>query len=420
MDSRIVFRRDDKGRLNLHAGTPQLLLADTAWNGIVRSTPADWRDYLAHRAGQGFNAVLTVLSTPWRALAGDARGETMLRGTQINAAYFDRLEEKFAAAADAKVTLMPVMLWACTPPDPGQAIDEDLCTELCQHMRQRFAKYEVIWLLGGDGNYAAKADRWARIGRTVFGSDGKGPLAGMHHCGLNWPDDTTLNEPWYNLAGIQSGHGDADFDLNWLTRTVPDNLHKARGKAIINLEPNYERHPAYRSHMLFGARQVRRAAWWSMLALPGAGVGYGHNSIWNWNSTPEHATGHEWITQEAGLLVPWRQALDYPGAIQMGILRRFFESQPNWWNFLPAPHLVEQLSTDPNLFVAAAENPADHRAILYKPAISNTLRLARSTVDRFPRLQWFNPATGQTRDPIATTPEPQAPNADDWVLILNA
>jgi hypothetical protein len=415
--SRVVLRRGADGTLNLREGTPLLLLADTAWNGLVRSTPGDWREYLQRRAEQGFNAVLTVLGTPWRACAGDARGETALRAGRVHEAYFDRLEEKFAAAEHAGITLLPVLLWACTPTDLGQTLDEDTAIALGRHAVQRYRRYQVIWLLGGDGNYAGQAGRWGRIGRAVFGTGGEGPLAGMHHGGLMWPEDPLLAEPWYSLAGVQSGHGDAEADLRWLTQTAPQRAANLRGKALANLEPNYEHHPAYHSKMMFSARQVRRAAWWSMLGLPATGVGYGHNSIWNWNVVPEPACGHESITREVGPLPPWRMALDLPGAQGMGILRRFLETL-RWWELMPAgPQQMQQTSTDPGRYIATALSDSERLAVIYKPALAG-LQLGAAALELYPRMQWFDPARGEYRDPVRTEISPMAPDQEDWVLVL--
>jgi hypothetical protein len=59
---------------------------------------------------------------------------------------------------------------------------------------------------------------------------------------------------------------------------------------------------------------VRRQAYYSYLT--GAHHTYGHNDSWRVLST-------------------WELALDAPGAIQMGILRKVFEEQREWWNLIP-------------------------------------------------------------------------------------
>src|SRR5690606_16902489 len=69
----------------------------------------------------------------------------------------------------------------------------------------------------------------------------------------------------------------------------------------------------------FDAFDVRRAAYWSLLA-GAAGHTYGNNNVWQmW------APGREPVIHAD---TPWWEALDHPGAFQMGHVRRLFESRP--------------------------------------------------------------------------------------------
>ncbi|HBV32785.1 MAG TPA: hypothetical protein DEB49_10040, partial [Verrucomicrobiales bacterium] len=62
--------------------TPFFWMADTAWNGPLKSSELDWKDYLEVRRSQGFTAVQWV-ATPWRgAPDGDANGEEPFSGTE--------------------------------------------------------------------------------------------------------------------------------------------------------------------------------------------------------------------------------------------------------------------------------------------------------------------------------------------------
>ena len=125
------------------------------------------------------------------------------------------------------------------------------------------------------GSWAATADssktspRWQRLGREMF-ADQPDQLVTLHPCGLSWVGDAFGNEEWFDFLGYQSGHGDGDDDLKWLAFGPPAQSQKL-GKPVINLEPNYEGHPAYQSGKLHDAHAVRRAAYWSMLVSPPAG-----------------------------------------------------------------------------------------------------------------------------------------------------
>jgi hypothetical protein len=59
---------------------------------------------------------------------------------------------------------------------------------------------------------------------------------------------------------------------------------------------------------------IRRQAYYSYLA--GAHHTYGHNDSWR-------------------VLPTWKQALDAPGATQLGILKKVFEGRKEWWNLVP-------------------------------------------------------------------------------------
>ena len=59
---------------------------------------------------------------------------------------------------------------------------------------------------------------------------------------------------------------------------------------------------------------VRRQAYYSCLA--GASHAYGHNDSWR-------------------VLPSWKQALDAPGAIQLGILKQIFLAREEWWRLVP-------------------------------------------------------------------------------------
>ena len=59
---------------------------------------------------------------------------------------------------------------------------------------------------------------------------------------------------------------------------------------------------------------IRRQAYYSFLA--GAHHTYGHNDSWR-------------------VLPTWKQALDAPGAVQLGILKKVFLDREEWWNLVP-------------------------------------------------------------------------------------
>lgn len=142
----------------------------------------------------------------------------------------------------------------------------------------------MAWLLGGDGDYLGqKAERWKRIGRAVFPHEGE-HLVTMHPCGIHWVGSEFCEEPWFSFLGYQSDHGNSDSNLRWLVQGPAATWCRERPPVpVINLDPNYEAFPAYQDRSRFSDREVRRAAYWSLLVSPTAGLTYGHNAIWIWN-----------------------------------------------------------------------------------------------------------------------------------------
>ncbi|MHC5035621.1 MAG: apiosidase-like domain-containing protein, partial [Planctomycetota bacterium] len=270
-------------------GTPFFWLGDTAWNGALKSRGEDWDDYLAMRRSQGFTAVQFVC-TQWRAAATDHRGEKAYEvdgRLRINPAFFQRLDARVAAANEQYLVAAPVMLWAYGEEDPGRALAEEDAIRLARYMVARWGAYQVVWILGGDADYrGAHADRWKRLGRAVFG-ERRDRLVTLHPQGLHWVAQEFRDESWYDFIGYQSGHGDSDEDLRWLTGGPPASQWAGEpARPVVNLEPNYEAHPAYQSGKPFTDREVRRAAYWSLLVSPTAGLTFGHNSIWAWQEEP--------------------------------------------------------------------------------------------------------------------------------------
>lgn len=403
------------GRYLQHAdGTPFFWLGDTAWNGVLLAKPQDWARYLRTRKQQHFN-VIQFVATQWRASTkGDLTGQLAFEGTDhitINPAFFQRADPKIASINAYGMIAAPVMLWTLTEIDPGQTLSEEVAIRLARYQAARWGAYHVVWILGGDGRYLQddRAARFRRIGQGVF-RDRHDRLVTMHPCGVSWAGEEFRHEDWYDFIGYQSGHGDSDADVRWLVQGPPAaEWRNEPVMPVINLEPNYEGHPAYQSKKTFTAHQVRRASYWSVLVSPPAGVTYGNNEIWNWHEEAGPAENHANI----GEIQPWDKGLETPGIAGMSLLYSFFE-QVRWTELEPAQNLLaaQPGDADPNQFVAAAQTGDGGQAVVYLPS-GGGVGLTRS----FNRARWFDPRTGAWSD--ASTPY-SAPDTEDWLLVLEA
>ena len=403
-------------------GTPFLWLADTSWNGAIRSEPDDWALYLRTRRQQGFTAVQFV-TTQWRACSRDARGEVAyLDGAKVgvNPRWFQRLDARFDAVNAYGLVAAPVVLWACVEGDPGRTLSLENAARLARYICARYGAHQAVWLLAGDGDYGgAAAERWRRIAAEALPAT-LPRLTTLHFCGQSWPMDDLRHDEWLDFIGYQSGHGSSPKDVKWLVEGPPaQEWLKEPPRPIINLEPNYEGHPSYHAALAFDDRYVRRAFYWSLLIAPTAGVTYGNNSIWLWSTRTEVPEGHEWI----GQVGPWRDGLEMPAMRSIGHLMRFFGGIP-WWELRPAPELLaaQPGAQDPDLFVAAARTEDGTLAVLYTPR-GGVLRTHTGPLRRPARACWFDPREGLFSAPIALTGDRQdfkTPDARDWVLRIQS
>ncbi len=198
----------------------------------------------------------------------------------------------------------------------------------------------------------------------VFGQIPHAPVM-LHPGGMHWVLQEFLNEPWIDIHGYQSGHGDDEKTLRWITEGPPSTDWKIEPhRPFINLEPPYEHHLAYQSRQPIPPEFVRRAIYWSLLNAPVAGTSYGGHGVWGWDDGTKPPADHP----NSGTPLPWKQALVMPGAEQMAHVAGLFTSI-DFWRLRPAPDaLAEQPGTSaPARFVAIAASPERDLLVAYTP-----------------------------------------------------
>lgn len=406
---------------------PFFFMADTAWNGCLRSTRDEWRYYLSERVRQGFNTVQWV-ATQWRAAPhGDVEGNLAFSGMEeiaINPAFFQRLDDWVEMTFQAGLVNAPVMLWALggrnhPEKSPGASLSEDQMILLAEYMVARWACYPVVWILGGDGNYDGEnAERWQRVGRAVFGKGPHAPVA-MHSSGRRFPTDEFRSENWLDVVGYQSGHGDSDETLQWIVTGPPsEDWKKAPRQFYINMEPSYENHVAYHSKRPHDAASVRRAMYWSLLNAPTAGVTYGGHGVWGWDDGSGPPVDHP----NSGTPLPWHDALLMDGAEQVRYLVDAFDSI-GWWTLRPSPELlgVQPGERDVHNHILISKSVANDLVVAYTPqGEAVVVKMAGLS----PQLRgiWYNPRDGDVE--AAEVREVngrrvyEAPGDGDWLLVM--
>jgi hypothetical protein len=205
-------------------------------------------------------------------------------------------------------------------------------------------------------------------------------------------------EDWLDFNSLQTWR-----DVKLIYPMVVDDYGLKPVKPVLMAEGAYEAGSEYRFEVT--PLWIRRQAYYSYLA--GGHHTYGHNDCWR-------------------VLPTWKQALDAPGAVQMGILKRIFTARREWWLLVPDQSVFASGGqTEGDVLRLAARHRDGKWAMIYlaeKASFSvNMDKVAGAGVTAF----WVNPKTGDAA-PAGSLPnsgQRSFSTPDGWedaLLILEA
>ncbi len=389
-----IKRNPGKYHLSYADGTPFFWLACTAWNGALKSSEGEWDQYLTDRKEKGYNTIQFV-TTQWRGGDMDREGRVAFTGSgriALNIEFFQRLDQKVDRINEYGLVAAPVLLWALPSIrgrylSPGYYLPHEEAILLAKYMVARYGGNQVVWILGGDGEYLKGYEQhWKEIGRGVFGEGKHQGIVAQHPHGRSWIGRAYADEDWLDIPGYQSSHSTSQGTVDWINKgPMVEDWDRIPARPIMNLEPIYEE-----IHENVTPMDVRQATWWSLFSTPVSGVTYGANGIWPWLREGESILNH----RDAPWTSTWSESLKLPAGTQVPYAKKFFEGF-DWWDLTPAHEelLLNQPGDDQyNLFVSMLRS-SDYRTLLvYFPSqldikIFNKLGFEYSA-------RWFDPVLG--------------------------
>ena len=419
---------EDGHRLVRRDGRPFFYLADTAWELFHRCTREDADAYLHDRAEKGFTVVQAVVLAEMDGLhTPNAYGEVPLIDDdplRPNEAYFRHVDWIIRRAADYGLVVAVLPTWGDKwhprwGVGPVIFKTPEVAEKYGEWLGRRYRNQpNIIWILGGDRN----PDRplylqiIRAMARGLRRGDGGTHLMTYHPMGGRSSSEWFHNDDWLDFNMAQSGHWNRHARVY---RFIEHDYALKPPKPCLNGEPQYEDHPVRFSpdNERFTAYDVREAAWWSVLA-GACGHTYGNHNIWQFLQK-----GREPVTFAR---TPWRLALHQPGAVQMGYLRKVFESRP-FLHLVPDQQVLSDYFGQDYDRIRAARDRDSSYVIVYLPQGQATrLRLQVLKADTISGY-WYNPREG-TSHRIAPFPNPRRdwpflpPTSGprtDWVLILD-
>jgi hypothetical protein len=424
--------------LLLPNGQPFFYLGDTAWELFHRLSRDEAERYLSNRSAKGFTVIQAValaeldgqaVPNPYGHLPlveFDPARPASTPGPRND--YWDHVVEvvDLANAKGLVVGFLPTWgrYWHDPVKDGKPLFNTENAEAYGEWLGERFKDKAIIWILGGDRPIANKTQLEINraLARGLRRGDKGTHLMTWHPPGGSGSSQWFHEDDWLDFNMRQNGHVSEYPDR--YSKTLSD-YERLPVKPVIDGEPLYEDHPiSFKADQLGHsiASDVRRPLYWNL--FHGAfGHTYGHHSVWQmWQP------GRQPINNP---LMPWYEALDQPGASQMGHGRRLMESRPIL-SRIPDDSIVvvDRVSTSvPGSgryrYVATRDKESTY-AMVYVP-VGRSFEVRMDAIQgQIVRAWWFDPRTGvATR--IGEFPskgtrrfDPPSPGESaDWILVLD-
>jgi len=395
------------------AGDPFFWMGDTAWDLTHRLTKEEIEIYLDDRKDKGFNVIFFRL--PFKDLEGEPQRDNRYGQvpfvdkdiTQPNEAYFELVDFTLDEMEKRGMVAGILPMWGFIVVGRfGHNIDEDNIQVYANWLSERYQdRKNIIWVSGGD---TGEDKRWEVLGTELKNADPEKLVT--FHPGRRGVSSYHLygDAEWLDFHMTQTGHS-PDLETTYLT---VNEVYNESSKPILNGEPAYEDMWGEGRDRI-SAHQVRKAAYWSLLA-GGFGHVYGHMEIF------QFARAMAGQPDTWGANNPWTEALDDPGAKQTAALSTLLQSVP-WHRFQPKQSLIaSENPTGPAHIRASAMDDGSTAWIYFPEKQAATINLAQLEGDF--DVRWFDPATGEIQEAgtveAGSSKQFTSPFAEDALLML--
>jgi hypothetical protein len=415
--------------LSQEDGKPFFWLGDTAWELFHRLKMEEISNYFENRKQKGFNVIQTVLIAEFDGLRkpnqyGEVPLENMNPATP-NDNYFQLVDTVVKLASSKGLYLGILPTWGdkvskLAGLGPEVFTPENAYTYGLWLGKRYKDDSNIIWILGGDRPAMKESSDWRPIWRAMA----NGILDGNNHKALitfhPWMGNISSSqylhtEKWLDFNMIQSGHSEHDFPI-WDLVQRDWNLKPT--KPTLDAEPNYEDHPVNwdPKNGYFRDYDVRKQAYRSVFA-GACGITYGHHSVWQFYSNREDKL----LNADRF----WTEAIDRPGAFQVGYLKKLMESRPQS-DRIADQSLIVKGQGEKGEYSCAFRDSICGYIMVYIP-VGKTITVNTSIISsKKISVWWFNPRTAEiiNKGKIAnkasiefTTPTVGVEN--DWVLVID-
>jgi hypothetical protein len=407
-------------------GRPFFWLGDTAWELFHRLREDEAEIYLENRRQKGFTVIQAVALAEFDGLnTPNAHGERPLIENdpwQPNETYFQRVDHVIERAAQKGLFIGLLPTWGdkieLLAHGKGPVVfNPENARRYGEWIGRRYRDYgNIIWINGGDRSGGGTNNAiWHALAEGIKSQDANHlmtfhPLGGGNgHSSSEWFHEAA----WLDFNLAQSGHE---------RRDLPNYAIVSRDYQLVPPKPCLDGEPRYEDHAVnwkpdelgyFDDYDARQAAYWALFA--GAfGHTYGCHPIWQMCGAR--------YAPIAFARRGWQEALDLPGAFQMGQVRRLMESRP-MLERVPDQSLVAETRLGGEHI--RATRGTDY-AFIYLP-VGGAVQVRPAGISgQQLRGWWFDPRHGTAADLGVFERQqemefhaPSNGHQQDWVLVLD-
>jgi len=418
--------------LQFEDGLPFFWLGDTGWELFHRLTKEEINIYLENRRAKGFNVIQAVILAEFNGLKRPNQyGEVPLIDldpTKPNEKYFELVDYTVQLAQEKNMFmgLLPTWgdkvtkLWGEGP----VIFNESNAYTYGKWLGDRYKNYSnIIWILGGDRPPMTDSSDYRPVWRAMAkgiteGANGKAIFT-YHTWGGHSTSEYIHNEEWLSINTMQSGHGSGHDVEVW--KMIEHDRSLAPAKPTLDAEPNYEDHPVNPwpkwdpANGYFRDYDVRKQTYRSVFS-GACGVTYGHHAVWQFLSAREDTVNHADRY--------WTDAVNRPGAFQVGYLKRLIESHSTL-DRIPDQSIITGGQGEKGEYISAFRDKNNKYALIYLP-VGKKIAVNTSFIEGDSiRISWFDPRIGKVGNASHVKKEttmdfvsPTTGLENDWVLII--
>jgi len=429
----------DNGRfLQYENGDPFFWLGDTGWLLFRKLTRDQAEYYLENRAGKGFNVIQAMLIHDLNNCTnvnGDSAfiakdisrpcvTEGMDPGDEEAYDYWDHVDYIVDLAAEYGLYMALVPIWGSNV--KSNTVTPEQATAYGNWLAERYSdRNNVIWLNGGDIRGSDSTAFWDALGHALK-SPAPEHLVTFHPFGRTQSSTWFHRASWLDLNMFQSGHrryNQDDTDMaygedNW--RYVQSDYRLIPVRPTLDGEPSYENIPQGlhdTTQPLWNDGDVRRYAYWSVFA-GACGFTYGHREVMQFFRPGTDHPGY-------GATLPWREALEAPGACQLSHLKSLMGSIP-LFTLIPDQTLIAGGQGEQYDYIAACRG--DDFAFIYTYTGREVdVAMGKISGDEV-HASWYDPRTGIYTETgtfgntgiLKFDPPGDKEEGNDWVLVMRS